>query len=457
MPLDLIPALRPLNIAIVGSGIAGMSAAWLLSRNHRVTVFERNSRIGGHSNTVMVRGPDGRIPVDTGFIVYNDANYPNLVALFRHLGVPTKPSNMSFAASIDDGDFEYASGPRGLFAQGRNALRPRFWRMVADLVRFYRQAPAIEHDAQAAQLTLGEYLDRHGYSRAFIDDHLLPMAAAVWSAPVETMRDHPALAFIRFNMRHGLLRLSGRPQWRTVDGGAQAYVARLTAGYADRIHVGAGVRRVWRLPGVVIIEDSDGRPASYDHVVIAAHADEALAMLADPSGDETAILGAFPYQRNRAVLHSDTRLMPKRRHVWSSWNYLSQRDDDGDDGGRARVCVSYWMNSLQGLDARVPLFVTLNGHREPAPELTHATVDYDHPSYTLAALTAQGRLQNLQGQRNTWYCGSYFGAGFHEDALDSGLSVAERLGGMRRPWAVDDGWRWQGAGGALPGTVEAGG
>jgi uncharacterized protein len=452
MPLDLSPATRPLNIAIVGSGIAGMSAAWLLSRTHRVTVYERNSRIGGHSNTVMVQGPDGPIPVDTGFIVYNEANYPNLVALFRHLGVPTKPSEMSFAASIDDGDFEYASSPRGLFAQGRNAVRPRFWRMMADLVRFYRNAPAIEHDADAAELTLGEYVDRHGYSRAFIDDHLLPMAAAVWSAPVETMRDHPALAFIRFNMRHGLLRLSGRPRWRTVDGGAQAYVDRLTAGYADRIRVAAGVRRVWRLPGVVIVEDTDGRPASYDHVVIAAHADEALALLADPSGDETAILGAFPYQRNRAVLHGDPRLMPKRRRVWSSWNYLSHCAD----GGRARVCVSYWMNSLQGLDARMPLFVTLNGPREPAPELTHASVDYDHPCTTLAALSAQGKLHVLQGQRNTWYCGSYFGAGFHEDALDSGLSVAERLGGRRRPWVVGADQRWPDTGAAALATEQAG-
>jgi uncharacterized protein len=441
MPFDSVTTSEPLNIAVIGTGIAGMSAAWLLSKTHRVTVYEQDSRIGGHTNTVQVAGPDGPIPVDTGFIVYNERNYPNLVALFRHLGVPTKPSEMSFAASIDDGDLEYTgTGLGGMLAQKRNLLRPRFWRMLRDILRFYREGTGLLTRPGGDDVSLGDYLDRERYSHAFVYNHLLPMAAAVWSTAATEMRDHPAKAFIQFCSNHGLMQLANRPQWRTVEGGSRAYLERLTASYADRVRINAGVRSIRRTARgagqgenpCVWVEDATGNHAQYDHVVIAAHADQALAMLDDPSADETALLGAFRYTRNTAVLHQDPGLMPKRKAVWSSWNYLS----DAGSEGTSRVCVTYWMNRLQSLDARVPLFVTLNPFRPPMPQAVLQTFEYDHPCYSTQSGRAQQRLWDLQGIRNTWYCGSYFGAGFHEDALQAGLAVAEALGGVRRPWSV---------------------
>jgi uncharacterized protein len=435
MPFDSLTPPHPLEIAVIGTGIAGMSAAWLLSKTHRVTVYEQDSRMGGHTNTVQVAGPDGPISVDTGFIVYNERNYPNLVALFRHLGVPTKPSEMSFAASIDDGDLEYAgSGLAGLFAQKRNLLRPRFWRMVRDILRFYRKGTGLLTRTGSDDITLGDYLDSERYSHAFVYNHLLPMAAAVWSTAATEMRDHPAKAFVQFCSNHGLMQIASRPQWRTVEGGSRAYLERLTASYADRVRINAGVRSVRRAGPHVRVEDATGNSAHYDHVVIAAHADQALAMLDDASADEAALLGEFRYSRNTAVLHQDPRLMPKRKGVWSSWNYLSRAGFDGT----SQVCVTYWMNRLQGLEPRVPLFVTLNPFRAPRPETVLRTFEYDHPCYSIGSVRAQQRLWDLQGVRNTWYCGSYFGSGFHEDALQAGLAVAEAVGGVRRPWSVPE-------------------
>ncbi len=434
MPFDATVPPRPLNIAIVGTGIAGMSAAWLLSKSHTVTVYEKDGRIGGHTNTVEVEDANGPIPVDTGFIVYNEANYPNLVALFEHLGVPTKPSEMSFAASVDDGALEYSgSNLIGLFAQKRNIFRPRFWRMLGGIRRFYRDGPRLIAKSAEDDISLGDYLDGEGYSHAFIYDHLLPMAAAIWSTAARDMRDHPASAFIRFCANHGLMQVFDRPQWRTVDGGSREYVKRLTRSFAENIRTGAGVRSIRRSGGSVIVEDENGETGTYDHVVIAAHANQALAMLSDASAEEQERLGAFQYTRNTAVLHQDPKLMPKRRGVWSSWNYLSHTGEDG----ASDVCVTYWMNRLQGLVSREPLFVTLNPNRDPDPGKVLRTFEYEHPSFDLAAMTAQRRLWDLQGARNTWFCGSYFGAGFHEDGLQAGLAVAEALGGLPRPWTVD--------------------
>lgn len=423
---------RPLKIAVVGTGIAGMSAAWLLSGRHQVTVFEKDGRVGGHSNTVSVEGTDGSVPVDTGFIVYNEPNYPNLVALFDHLGVPTKDSDMSFAASVDDGDFEYSSDvPWGLLAQKRNLLRPRFWRMTRDIRRFYSEAAAIAGRPDMAAATLGDYLDGAGYSDAFVHDHLLPMAAAIWSTSTDDMRAHPLAAFIRFWDNHGLLKLSERPAWRTVDGGSREYVERLTTPYRGHILVGTGAATIDRGDGGVRIVDTRGGEHRFDRVIVAAHADEALAMLAAPTGAEREILGAFRYVGNRAVLHSDAAFMPRRRAAWASWNFIGRGGGTGEP-----PCVTYWMNRLQGLDSRRDLLVTLNPDRPVRDDAVVAAFDYRHPFYDRAAIDAQRRLWSLQGVGGVWYCGSYWGAGFHEDALQSGLAAAEDAGGVQRPWSV---------------------
>jgi predicted NAD/FAD-binding protein len=424
---------RRLKIAVIGTGISGMSAAWLLNQRHDVTVYERNERIGGHSHTVDAPDGKGTIPVDTGFIVYNEKTYPNLTALLAHLGVATEPSNMSFAVSLGGGELEYA-GTRlaGLFAQKRNLLRPRFWSMLTDIHRFYREAPTDVTLLDELHTTLGDYLDTRSYSQAFRDDHLLPMAGAIWSAPPDAMLAYPAASFIRFHDNHGLLQVSNRPQWRTVTGGSRSYVERLTASYFDRIELGVGARRVRRLGDRAAVTDAGGVTEWFDHVVIAAHADEALAMLDDPSPSEQALLGAFRYSKNVAILHSDAALMPKRRAVWSSWNYIGPTSPD-----RAVGCtVTYWMNTLQNIASEAPLFVTLNPQREPTVDKIHAIESYEHPLFDSAAIVAQRRLWSLQGERNTWYCGAYFGSGFHEDGLQAGLAVAEALGGVRRPWNV---------------------
>ncbi|WP_420383684.1 NAD(P)/FAD-dependent oxidoreductase [Novosphingobium sp.] len=417
-----------LTIAVIGCGISGLSAAWLLHRDHDVQVFEADGRIGGHSNTVEVAGH----PVDTGFIVYNEATYPNLTALFAHLGVPTRATDMGFAVSLDAGRLEYAGGDLGgLFAQKRNLVSPRFWRMLADLVRFYRRAP--RDLATLGDISLGRYLDRLGMGAAFRDDHLYPMAAAIWSTPVAQIPDYPAAAFIRFCDNHGLLNLGARPPWRTVDGGSRAYVERLAVPLAGRIHTGMPVRALRRLPHGVDVETERG-VQRFDHVVIATNADRALAMLPDADTDERRVLGAFGYRANTAVLHSDPALMPRRRRVWSAWNYAASGKAD-----TSALSVTYWMNCLQTwLPADLPLFLTLNPLAEPDPALVHARIVYDHPVFDAPAGAAQAELWGLQGQRRTWFCGAHFGAGFHEDGLQAGLAVAEALGGGRRPWAVGD-------------------
>jgi predicted NAD/FAD-binding protein len=418
------------TIAVIGSGIAGMSAAWLLAKNHDVTLYEKNGRLGGHSNTVMVRTSLGDTPVDTGFIVFNEATYPNLIALFEHLGVPTKISDMSFGVSL--GDTEYSSVDASAFlCGGRNLLSPRFWSMTWDLLRFYRSAPLDLLRTRDELISLGEYLSRGGYGEAFQRDHLLPQAAAIWSASMGDIHHYPAHAFVRFFENHGLLKLKGRPQWRTVEGGSRAYVEKLTAPFADRARLDSGAVSIRRDPGGAWVRDAHGRADRYDHVVIAAHGDEALAMLDDASFEERKLLSAFRYARNRAVLHTDTAFMPRRQPLWASWNYVG----DNPDGG---CVVTYWMNKLQNIESREQLFLTLNPRTEPKPGSVLYETSYDHPLFDAAAIRAQERLWSLQGVRNTWFCGAHFGAGFHEDALQAGLAVAEQLGGARRPWTVED-------------------
>ncbi len=428
-----------LRIAVIGTGVSGMSAAWLLNQSHDVEVFEKAEWLGGHCNTVEVPSrwqmQEQLIPVDTGFIVYNESTYPNLTAMFQHLGVATEASNMSFSASVDNGAFEYSGHSlRTMLAQKRNLLRPRFWNMVWDIMRFFREATDHGLQPQANTLTLGSYLKTNGYSESFMRDYLLPLGRSIWSASFSDMLAYPLTAFIRFFENHGLLEANAknRLKWRTVSGGSQAYVRRLTEPFKHRIHLKCPVTKIERHSAHVDLTLSDGSTRRFDHVVIATHSDQALKMLSDPSRQEQELLGAIRYERNTAVLHTDPSLMPKRRRAWASWNYIS----DDKDIDSSLVSLTYWMNLLQNIDNRFPLFVTLNPHRPPAPEHHIKSFEYEHPVFNHAALDAQGKLWDLQGVNRTWFCGAYFGHGFHEDGLQAGLAVGESLGGVQRPWSV---------------------
>lgn len=371
-----------LSIAVIGSGISGLSAAWLLSRRHRVTLIEAESRFGGHSNTVDVEGRDGPIPVDTGFIVYNLASYPNLIALLEYLGVPTAKTDMSFAVSLNDGGYEYAgSSIRTIFGQLANLGCPDHWRMVTDTLRFYREATELLARSGDEDETIGAYLQRSGYSRAFVDRHIQPMASAIWSTPSSRMLDFPATAFARFFANHGLLTIRDRPEWRTVVGGSREYVRRMLADTPAQRRSGVPVRKVFRHAGGVRVV-SDNGPSEFDACVIATHADDALALLGDADSYERELLEAFPYTSNTAVLHRDNRMMPRRRRLWSSWNYIGR-----ENMRAAPACVTYWMNNLQPLGSAAPdLFVSLNPDREIAASKIEATFAYAHPVFDCAAM-----------------------------------------------------------------------
>lgn len=432
MPVS--PDLSDSHIAVVGAGAAGLSAAWLLSKRYRVTLLEKDDRLGGHAHTATV-SDHGDLPVDTGFIVYNEPCYPNFTAWMAELGIETQASNMSFSVSREDGKFEYGAGPRfGLLAQPSLVIRPRFWSMLRGLLRFYREAPG-KIDPRST-LTLGEFLTEHGYSQAFIDDHLMPFAAAVWSAPCSTMLDYPAYAFIRFCDNHGLLKLADRPQWRTVSGGSHRYVNEVKQQLEHNgasIIVQADIDSIERFSDRVVIKRRCGRELSFDAVVLATHADQALSCLAAPDAREQALLGSFTYESNLAVLHTDTSYLPRRTRAWCSWNYVEKSARTSSS-----VSVSYWMNRLQDLPTSTQFIVSLNPDVMPDEEAIIRSSQYQHPVFTVDAWRAQQELWSLQGRNRTWFCGSYFGAGFHEDAVQAGFAAAESVGGCMRPWTLEN-------------------
>lgn len=416
------------RIAIIGTGISGLGSAFLLNPQHEITVYEKEPRIGGHSRTVTVDYDGRAIPVDTGFIVFNRPNYPNLTGLFTHLGVPSHASDMTFAASIRDGWLEWgAADLNAIIGQRSNLLRPRFALLLRDVFKFnasaqatVEQHPDLTLDGLIAKLKLGEWFRRY---------YLLPMSGAIWSCPPREMMRFPARTLVRFFANHHLLSVSGQPQWRTVTGGSQEYVRRLSAPFAHRIRTNCGVVAVTRADGKVQVKDESGAVEVYDQVVMASHGDQTLALLKDADAAERAALSPFHYQRNIAVLHRDIRQMPKRRRCWASWVYTS----DGDFW-HPQISVTYWMNRLQGIDETCPLFVSLNPKRAIPEELVFDQTEFDHPVFDTAAIAAQTAVQALQGHRGTWFVGAHLGHGFHEDGLASAVTVA-RLLGAPIPWA----------------------
>jgi predicted NAD/FAD-binding protein len=410
-----------MRIAVVGSGIAGMASAWQLAREHSVVLFEADSRLGGHTHTHTVQREGRSFQVDSGFIVHNPENYPLLTAMFRELGVETQPTTMSFSVHSDRTGLEYNAGTlNGLFCQRRNLLRPRFYRMVADILRFYREAPALlEGDAQGP--ALGDYLREHRYSPMFIDEHLIPMASALWSSPSDRVLQFPARYLAQFMANHHMLSAGARPTWRVVKGGSSAYIRALESRWRVEARLASSVQSVRRVEGGVEIT-TPHYAETFDQAVLACHSDQALKLLDQPSEREREVLGAIRYQPNETVLHTDARLLPKNPRAWAAWNAHIPIEPSAD------CTVSYCMNLLQGLTSREPFVVTLNRSAAIDPSKIIARMRYAHPEYTHASVAAQGRRGEINGVDRIWYAGAYWGWGFHEDGIRSAVDVVRALG-----------------------------
>jgi uncharacterized protein len=419
------------RIAVVGSGIAGLSAAWLLSTQFQVTLFEAEASLGGHTHTVDVTLEGRTHPVDTGFLVFNDRTYPHLNALFKHLGVRYAQSDMSFSVRIDHSDIEWAgTNLSSVFADRRNLLRPDFLAMLRDIVRFNRRASELARNDAIPDCTLGEFLDNENYRRPFRNWYFLPMVASIWSAPALSVLDFPLAPLLRFCHQHGLLQVSDRPRWRTVIGGGRDYVNRLATG-VTAIRRGCAVKKVKRSATAVQLV-SDAGEENFDQIVLACHPDQSLALLDTPSQPEREILSAIRYQHNTAVLHTDATFLPRRKQAWASWNYHV----GGDSIVGAPVSLTYLINRLQPLPFKQEVLVTLNPSRAPRPDTIIGRYAYRHPLFDRAAIRAQQRLDDIQGVDRTWYCGAWTRNGFHEDGLASSITVANRFG-VTPPWLME--------------------
>ena len=412
-----------MKIAIIGSGIAGLTSAYLLSRRHDITLFEAGDRIGGHTHTVNVTVEGKRYAVDTGFIVFNDWTYPNFIRLLGQIGVTFKPTEMSFSVCDENTRFEYnGNNLNSLFAQRRNILSPGFWGMLRDILRFNHEAPLdLQEQRISADMTLGDYLEAKGYGPRFILHYIVPMGAAIWSMSLVDMLKFPLQFFVRFFKNHGLLSVNNRPQWCVIEGGSSSYIEPLTHSFREQIRLDCPVHLVERDAEGVVVHSAAGTEA-FDKVVFACHSDQALALLGDPSQAEQHILGALPYADNDVVLHTDTRLLPERKLAWASWNYRLNANR------QTQAAVTYDMNILQGIDSDTTFCVSLNQTQMINPLKILARYTYAHPQYSLAAVAAQARRNEISGVRHTYYCGAYWANGFHEDGVVSALHVAQAFG-----------------------------
>lgn len=415
-----------MKLAIVGSGISGLGTAYLLDKKHDITIYEKNDYIGGHSRTVDINIDGTIVPVDTGFIVFNYRNYPNLTGLFQHIGVDVEESDMSFGVSIDNGWLEYGTRrPLDIFSQKSNLLRLQFWGMLFDILKFNKNAKKYIN----SEISLGQCLQELGLGDWFKDYYLLAMGGAIWSTPLKEMLEFPASTFIRFFDNHGLLTVNQQPQWFTVKGGSKEYVRILSKTFKDKIKLSCPVEKIIRKDGYVEILSGDGQIEVFDAVIMACHSDQALKMLVQPSDEERNILGAVKYQPNEMFLHCDTSFLQKRKNAWSSWVYLSENKKDETNS----VSLSYWMNNLQPLNTNQPIIVTLNPHRKPEQSKIFDKYTFEHPVFDSGAINAQQELDKIQGKDKIWYVGAWQRYGFHEDGLLSAVNVAKEFG-AKIPW-----------------------
>jgi predicted NAD/FAD-binding protein len=422
-----------MKIAIIGAGISGLTAAYYLNRHHQVSVYEMAAKIGGHTATVDVDHNGQQVAIDTGFIVFNDWTYPNFIELMDELGVDSQPTEMSFSVRCENTGIEYGGNNLNtMFAQRRNIFRPTFHKMIKDILRFNREAIRdLETGSISETITLSEYLKANHYGEAFIYQYILPMGCAIWSASTEKMVDFPLLFFIRFFKNHGLLSVNNRPQWRVIKGGSGSYLDPLTENFRDSIFTNSNIKRIRRLGDSVELVMADGEALVYDHVILACHSDQALALLSDATLAERKALSAIPYQQNDVVLHTDENLLPRRRVAWSSWNYRLF------DRFQARAVLTYNMNILQGIQSDTTFCVTLNATQAIDESKIIKQFSYGHPVFSLDSVVAARRIEDINGSNNTWYAGAYLGNGFHEDGVVSGRQVAtliNRLPGLRPTW-----------------------